>query len=69
LGIDPKPTPKGRRFILSQSPNTDMDAHNSEQETPVREPFYEESNIPLFLRGGSEGKKGNAQDEKDKTAE
>jgi hypothetical protein len=54
---------------LNQNPNTDVNANNSEQKTPVWEPFYQESSTPLFLRGGSEGKKGDAQDEKDQTAE
>jgi hypothetical protein len=54
---------------LSQNPNTDVNANDSERKPPAREPSDQESDIPLFLRGGSEGKKGNAQDEKDKTAE
>jgi len=44
---------------------------NSEKETeaPVRELLHQESDIPLFLRDNPEGKKGDAQDEKDKTGE
>jgi hypothetical protein len=44
---------------------------NSKQKTkePVRELLHHESDTPLFLRDGSDGEKGNAQDEKDKTAE
>ena len=35
----------------------------------VHESPHDESATPLFLRGGPEGKKGNAQDEKDATGE
>ena len=44
---------------------------NSEKETegPLRELLHQEPEIPLFLRDSSEGKKGDAQDEKDETAE
>jgi len=58
-----------RAIILSQNPNTEMNANGAEQKPPAREPSDQECDIPLFLRAGSEGKKGNAQDEKDKTAE
>ena len=44
-------------------------AHKCDPKPQVRDLVHHESEIPLFLRGGSEGKKGNAQDEKDKTAE
>lgn len=48
-----------------------MNELNSEKETkgPVRELLHQESDIPLFLRDSSEGQKGDAQDEKDKTGE
>ena len=36
---------------------------------PARENARHESATPLFLRGGPEGNKGNAQDEKDATGE
>jgi hypothetical protein len=36
---------------------------------PVEEVINRESDIPLFLRDTSEGQKGNAQDEKDKSGE
>jgi hypothetical protein len=36
---------------------------------PTRENPRRESATPLFLRGGPEGNKGNAQDEKDATGE
>ena len=44
---------------------------NSEKETkaPPREWLHQEPDIPLFLRDGSDGQKGNAQDEKDETEE
>ena len=48
-----------------------MNDISSEKETNarVRELLHQESDVPLFLREGSEGKKGDAQDEKDKTGE
>jgi len=54
---------------LKQNSNTDANAHNSDEKTPDAELLQQESKTPLFLRDGSEGKKGNAQDEKDKSAE
>ena len=44
---------------------------NSEKgaEGPVRELLHQEPDVPLFLRDSSEGQKGDAQDEKDKTEE
>jgi len=55
---------------LNQNQNTNVNELNSERETnePVRK-LYQESDTPLFLRDSSEGEKGNAQDEKDKTEE
>ena len=49
----------------------DLNELNSEKETeePVRELLHQEPEVPLFLKDGSEGKKGDAQDEKDKTGE
>ena len=55
--------------MLNQNRKTDADARNSEEKAPVREPLNREAHTPLFLRDGSENKKGNAQDEKDKSAE
>jgi hypothetical protein len=55
--------------------DTNMNELNSDKETegPVSEPHHQESDqesdTPLFLRDSSEGKKGDAQDEKDKTGE
>ena len=53
-----------------------MNKLNSEKETEEerdREPLdhgsAQESDTPLFLRDSSDGKKGDAQDEKDKTGE
>ena len=48
-----------------------MNDISSEKETdaPVRELLHQEPDVPLFLREGAEGKKGDAQDEKDKTGE
>lgn len=53
---------------------------NQDQDMNVNEPSYEkgevlvrisdeDSDVPLFLRDSSDGKKGDAQDEKDKTGE
>jgi hypothetical protein len=50
----------------------DEQAGGTEQERGVRQIEnvpVESQRLPLFLRGGSEGQKGNAQDEKDETAE
>jgi hypothetical protein len=49
----------------------DLNELNSEKETeePVRELLHREPEVPLFLKDSSEGKKGDAQDEKDKTGE
>ena len=48
-----------------------MNEPESEKEIkkPVGNLFHQESDTPLFLRASSEGKKGDAQDEKDKTEE
>lgn len=56
---------------MKRDQNTNVNELNSEKETeePLRESLHQESDIPLFLRDGSDGKKGNAQDEKDKTEE
>jgi len=54
---------------LNQDQHTNVNARNCEQKTPVRELLRQEPNAPLFLSDGSDGEKGNAQDEKDATAE
>ena len=40
-----------------------------ENKNPLSENLFKEPSTPLFLIDGSEGKKGNAQDEKDETEE
>ena len=40
-----------------------------ENKEPVSESLFRKPSPPLFLSGSSEGKKGNAQDEKDETEE
>ena len=40
-----------------------------EDKEPVSEGFFKETSTPLFMSDSSEGKKGNAQDEKDETEE
>ena len=40
-----------------------------EDKEPVSEGFFKEPSPPLFMSDSSEGKKGNAQDEKDETEE
>ena len=50
----------------------DESGRSPAEETPERRAGQrpEESHpVPLFLRGGSDGRKGNAQDEKDEAAE
>ena len=43
--------------------------HDKEIKEPVKEISQEESDTPLFLRDTLDGHNGNAQDEKDKSAE
>ncbi len=40
-----------------------------ENKEPVSESLFKEPSPPLFMSDSSEGKKGNAQDEKDETEE
>jgi hypothetical protein len=40
-----------------------------EDDEPVSKSLLSETSTPLFLSNSSEGKKGNAQDEKDETEE
>ncbi len=54
---------------MNPDQRTNVNALNCEEKTPVRNLLHQEPNTPLFLREGSDGKKGNAQDEKDTTAE
>ena len=35
----------------------------------MKELLHQEADVPLFLRDGADGEKGDAQDEKDKTEE
>ena len=51
--------------------DTSVNELNSEPKTkePVRQLLHQDSDIPLFLRDRSDSKKGDAQDEKDKTEE
>ena len=51
--------------------DTNVNDLNSEREAeaPLRELLHQEPEIPLFLRDGSDGQKGDAQNEKDKTEE
>lgn len=48
-----------------------MNERNFEKETeePVKELLHQEPEVPLFIKDSAEGKKGDAQDEKDKTVE
>lgn len=52
-------------------PNTNVNEIDSEKDAneQVNEPRYQEFDTPLFLRDSSDGPKGDAQDEKDKTGE
>jgi hypothetical protein len=56
---------------VNQDQNTTVSELNSEKEpeTLVRKPIEREFETPLFLRDSSEKEKGDAQDEKNKTAE
>jgi len=62
---------------LNQDQNTNVNELNFEpggglkdkSKDPVEETIPKKPELPLFLRDGSEGPKGDAQDEKDKTEE
>lgn len=56
-------------IILHRDKNVNELNSEKETEEPVRELLHQEPDIPLFLKDSSEGKKGDAQDEKDKTGE
>jgi len=43
--------------------------NEGENKEPVPQSLFKEPSPPLFLSDGSEGKKGNPQDEKDETEE
>ena len=43
--------------------------HDQDTEEPVKEIVQEESDTPLFLKDTLDGRKGDAQDEKDASAE
>jgi len=49
---------------LGQELKTEVD-----NKSPLSESVFKEPSTPLFLIDGSEGKKGNAQDEKDESEE
>jgi hypothetical protein len=53
---------------LNQDQNVKTPTVERESE-PLRELLHEEPEIPLFLKDTSDGQKGDAQDEKDKTGE
>jgi len=56
---------------LNSDQNQNVNEPNCENAAPelVRIPSEQESEVPLFLRDGSDGQKGDDQDEKDKTKE
>jgi hypothetical protein len=62
--------PEGDDY-LNQDQNMKVNELNSEErpEALASEPLCQESDVPLFLRDGSEDQKCDAQDEKDKTGE
>ena len=53
---------------MNQDKTENTPASGKETE-PVRELLHQEPKVPLFLRDTPDGKKGDAQDEKDKTGE
>lgn len=65
---NPKATRKDA-ITLHQDKNVNKLDSEKETEEPLRELLHQESDVPLFLKDSSEGKKGDAQDEKDKTGE
>ena len=58
-------------ITLDQKQDKNVKELSPEEDTaePVGHLLQQESKTPLFLRGTSEGQKGNAQDEKDKVEE
>ena len=56
---------------MSEDNNKSDHAPKEEVKTqePVKERADDESTLPLFLRKGSEGDRGDAQDEKDSSGE
>lgn len=56
-------------IILHQDKNVNELNPEKETEEPVRDLLHQEADTPLFLRDSSEAKKGDPQDEKDKTGE
>jgi hypothetical protein len=56
---------------VNQDQNTTVSELNSKEEPEilVRKPLEREFETPLFLRDSSDEQKGDAQDEKNKTAE
>ena len=55
---------------MNQDQNPNRTEADSGKETKVRkELLHQEADVPLFLRDSSDGEKGDAQDEKDKTEE
>jgi hypothetical protein len=58
-------------FILNKEQDATVSERNPEKERaePNQILLHREPDIPLFLRDSSDGQKGNAQDEKDRTEE
>jgi hypothetical protein len=54
---------------LHQDKNVNELNSDKETEAPVRELLHQEPEVPLFIKESAEGKKGDEQDEKDKTVE
>ncbi|HEX8499528.1 MAG TPA: hypothetical protein VF659_02970 [Pyrinomonadaceae bacterium] len=58
---------------MSASERPEQEASREPEEDQARLPGGQSSDdareVPLFLRGQSDGRKGNAQDEKDETGE
>ena len=55
----------------SEEPAKEAENVSEEDEAlrPGKQPADGVHEVPLFLRGGSDGRKGDAQDEKDETGE
>lgn len=58
---------------MSASEEPEREAQSGAAEDEARRPIGQPSDgvhqVPLFLRGGSDGRKGDAQDEKDEMGE
>jgi hypothetical protein len=56
---------RGRKLVMNEDIKQKLDTNS----IPVDKKPLRDDSVPLFLKDGLEGKKGNDQDEKDETEE